>query len=74
MSKVRVYELARELGVDTAVVESRCRDLGILADGHLTQLSSEEVDRLKRAIREQPAGGVTQTALDGPAPRRREEP
>ena len=39
MSKVRVYELAQDLGLEHTVVEDRCRELGISVESHLAQLT-----------------------------------
>ena len=55
MSKVRVFELAKEMGLETAAVEQVCKKLGIdVPQKHLTHLSSEDVTRVKQALREAP--------------------
>ncbi len=71
MSKVRVYELAKQLGLDHMVVTQRCRELGISADGHLAQLTSDEVDRVKSAFKMRPAGEVTEKRVKSTVIRRR---
>ncbi|TNF36594.1 MAG: hypothetical protein EP329_05025, partial [Deltaproteobacteria bacterium] len=72
MSKVRVYELARDLGLEPAAVEDRCRELGIeVRDGHLTTLAADDAERVRKALREHPATGVTQKRVGSTVVRRR---
>ena len=71
MSKVRVYELARELGLEHTVVEVRCRELGIAVENHLAQLTSEDVRLVKKALADNPAGEVTQKRVRKTVIRRR---
>ena len=71
MSKVRVYELARELGLEHTVVEVRCRELGIAVENHLAQLTSEDVALVKKALVDNPAGEVPQKRVRKTVIRRR---
>ncbi|MDH3623702.1 MAG: translation initiation factor IF-2 [Myxococcales bacterium] len=50
MSKVRVYEVARELGVENRALIQRMATLGIQVRNHMSVLDPAEVDRVKRAL------------------------
>ncbi|MCB0337248.1 MAG: translation initiation factor IF-2 N-terminal domain-containing protein, partial [Bdellovibrionales bacterium] len=51
MAKVRVYELARELGVDNKVVIQKAQELGFSSvRSHSNSLSGDEIDSLRRAF------------------------
>ena len=50
MSKVRVYEVARELGVANRDLIQRMATLGIQVRNHMSVLDPAEVDRVKRAL------------------------
>ncbi|MBM4396467.1 MAG: translation initiation factor IF-2, partial [Deltaproteobacteria bacterium] len=49
MSK-RVYELAKELGIDSKLVVSRLREGGVAVENHLAQLSREEEDKARKLL------------------------
>ncbi|MCA9529213.1 MAG: translation initiation factor IF-2 N-terminal domain-containing protein, partial [Myxococcales bacterium] len=49
-SKVRVYEVARELGVENLEIIQRMRSLGIQVRNHMSVLDPVEVDRVKRSL------------------------
>jgi len=51
MSKVRVYELARELGVENKELIARLEKLGILSKKPTSTLEDTEVERAKRDFR-----------------------
>lgn len=50
MSKVRVYEVARELGVENRDLIQRIATLGIQVRNHMSVLDPIEVDRIKRSL------------------------
>ncbi len=50
MNKVRVYEVARELGVENRDLIQRMATLGIQVRNHMSVLDPAEVDRVKRAL------------------------
>lgn len=57
MSKIRVYELAKELGVDNKVIATRAAELGIRGKlSHSSSLDSDEADAVRRAIIRQAMG------------------
>jgi translation initiation factor IF-2 len=48
MGKVRVYEIARELGLDNKELVTKIKAMGILVNNHMSALESEDVTRIKR--------------------------
>ena len=50
MNKVRVYEVARELGLENADLMARVAKLGISVRNHMSSLEPADVDRVKRAF------------------------
>ncbi|MDQ1278688.1 MAG: translation initiation factor, partial [Thermodesulfobacteriota bacterium] len=48
MSKMRVYELARELGVDNKDLIARLEKMGIAVKSHSSTLEDSDVERVKR--------------------------
>jgi translation initiation factor IF-2 len=57
MSKIRIYELAKELGVENKVVLSKAQELGIPGkSSHSHSLDADEADSVRRAILRQTMG------------------
>jgi len=50
MSKVRVYEVARQLGVENRDLIQRIATLGIQVRNHMSVLDPVEVDRIRRSL------------------------
>jgi len=51
MSKIRVYELAKELAVDNKVIVAAAAELGLKIKGsHSSSLQPEEADQIRRAL------------------------
>ena len=50
MIKVRVYEVARELGLENTELMKRVERLGIPVRNHMSSLEQADIDRVKRAI------------------------
>ena len=71
MSKVRVYELAQQLGLEHTVVELRCRELGIGVESHLAHLTPEESKLVTEAFQSNPVGEVKQDRVRKTVIRRR---
>lgn len=62
MSKIRIYELAKELGVENKVVLSKAQELGIPGkSSHSHSLDSDEADNVRRAILRQTMGPAKET-------------
>ena len=47
---IRVFQLAKELGVSNRLILNKAKDLGIAAVAPASNLSDEEVKRLKKAL------------------------
>lgn len=71
MSKVRVYEVARELGLDNGDLMKRFAALGIQVRNHMSALEVAEVERLKRAIEKDKAENTVETKVRAGVVRRR---
>ncbi|MFO0416104.1 MAG: translation initiation factor IF-2, partial [Pseudomonadota bacterium] len=57
MSKIRIYELAKELGVENKVILAKAQELGIPGkSSHSHSLDSDEADNVRRAILRQTMG------------------
>src|SRR5215831_2719032 len=48
--RVRIYELAKELGIPHKDVVAKVRALGIDVANHMSHLESQDIDRVRRAI------------------------
>ena len=59
MSKIRIYELARELGVDNRVVISKAIEFGAPPKtSHSNSLEASEADAIRRALIREAMGGI----------------
>lgn len=59
MSKIRIYELARELGVDNRVVIAKAIELGAPPKtSHSNSLEADEADAIRRALIREAMGGA----------------
>lgn len=64
MSKIRIYELAKELGVDNRVVIVRAMELGLPGkSSHSNTLDPDEADAIRRAIIRQAVGSPKNTEV-----------
>ena len=64
MSKIRIYELAKELGVDNKIVLNKAVELGFKGkSSHSSSLESDEADQVRRAVIRQAIGqpGTSET-------------
>ena len=52
MSKVRVYEVARELGVENRELIQRMSTMGIQVRNHMSVIEAAEAERVKRAMKQ----------------------
>ena len=50
LKKIRVFELAKTLGLETKAVLDYCRDLGYDVKNQLSSLETDQVDALKQRI------------------------
>lgn len=59
MSKIRIYELAKELGIENKVVLAKVQELGIPGkSSHSHSLDADEADSVRRAILRQTMGSA----------------
>ncbi len=65
MAKLRVYELARELGVESKEVLERARDLGIEVKTASSGVDEEAAELIRLAFAEADTGDVEETAGSG---------
>ena len=69
MSKTRVYELAKELGLENKAVIQLCEELGIPGKkSHSSTMSDDEADRVRRSVIRQAVGereGTRQVTREG---------
>ena len=71
MIKVRVYEVARELGLDNRELVSKIASLGIQVRNHMSALEPAEVDRIKRALDKDRSSNVVEERIRPTVVRRR---
>ncbi|MFP5334656.1 MAG: translation initiation factor IF-2 N-terminal domain-containing protein, partial [Actinomycetes bacterium] len=71
MAKVRVYELAKELGVESKVVLTKLQELGEFVRSASSTVEAPVVRKLREAMPPASAGGDAAAKAPGkPAPRR----
>ncbi len=68
LKKIRVFELAKSLGLETKAVLDYCRDLGYDVKNQLSSLETDQVDALKQRIAK--GGRPSAAAPATPRPRR----
>ena len=57
MSKIRIHELAKELGVENKVILAKSQELGIKGkSSHSHSLDADEADAVRRALIRQAMG------------------
>lgn len=62
MTKTRVYELAKELGVDNKVIAAAAAELGLKGKGsHSSSLQSDEADQIRRLLIRKAMGQSSET-------------
>ena len=71
MIKVRVYEVARELGLDNRELVSKIATLGIQVRNHMSALEPAEVERIKRALDKDKQSNVVEERIRPTVVRRR---
>ena len=70
MSKVRVYEVARELSLSNRELLNRIQSLGIQVRNHMSALEPAEVDRVRRALTDARLDEAQQRLIAGDNARR----
>jgi translation initiation factor IF-2 len=70
-AKVRVYELAKEIGMAPKSLVAKVRTLGIEVANHMSNLSGADVDRVRRAIERERQESLVEERLSDTVIRRR---
>ncbi len=75
MAKIRVYELAKELGLDNKEILAKLRSLKIPVKTHMSVVPDEELERIKKSLADKetdsPAEGVVEKRVAKGVIRRR---
>src|SRR5688572_2131095 len=69
--KQRVYELAKDLGVDQKVLVDKVRSLGIEVKNHMSSLEPDDVARIKRSFEKERQENTVTERLSATVIRRR---
>src|SRR3954453_21522615 len=71
MIKTRVYEVARELGLDNRELVTKLATLGIPVRNHMSSIDPADADRVKRAIEKDKQQNVVEERIRPTVVRRR---
>ncbi|MBN1656662.1 MAG: translation initiation factor IF-2 [Deltaproteobacteria bacterium] len=71
MNKIRVYEVARELGLENRELLSRIASLGIQVRNHMSSLEPGDLDRVKRALEKEKQQNIVEERIRPTVVRRR---
>jgi translation initiation factor IF-2 len=71
MSKIRVYEVARQLGLENRELLAKIASLGIQVRNHMSSLESGDLERVKRAIEKEKQQNVVEERIRPTVVRRR---
>lgn len=63
MSKVRVYELAKEVGLENKELISKLQSLGVDVRNHMSSVDAPDADRLKRSLSREASGGLVEERI-----------
>jgi len=78
MAKIRVYELAKELGLDNKDVLARLRDMKVPVKSHMSVVPEDKIQQIKKGIKEaqkvKPKGGIEEKRVAKGVIRRRSRP
>ena len=72
MGKIRVYELAKDLGVNSKVLLDRMQQMGLPVKSYMSTLEDEEISRLKEAFvkKEKQSQPIPKAPTQAPGPAR----
>src|SRR5256885_16412928 len=71
--RVRVYELAKDLGVQPKDLVNKVRAMAIDVANHMSQIEAADVDRIKRAIERERHESLVEERLNDTVIRRRSQ-
>lgn len=74
MSKLRVYELARDLKIESKILVTRMKTIGIEVQSHQSTLTDDQIDKIKKLVsgESSEAGKAASGAAAGPRVIRRQ--
>src|SRR5215208_5693024 len=55
-AKMRVYEIAKEVGIPNKDLIAKIRALGLEVNNHMSSLDADDVARIKRSLEKEKAG------------------
>ena len=55
--KMRVYEIAKEVGIPNKDLIAKIRALGLEVNNHMSSLDADDVARIKRSLEKEKTGG-----------------
>src|SRR3954468_16650700 len=56
--KMRVYEIAKEVGIPNKDLIAKIRALGLEVNNHMSSLDADDVARIKRSLEKEKSGGA----------------
>ncbi|MDY0004504.1 MAG: translation initiation factor IF-2 N-terminal domain-containing protein, partial [Polyangia bacterium] len=71
MAKVRVYEIAKEMGISNKDLVARIRALGVEVANHMSSLDPEDVARVQRSLEKERQESLEERQVAGTVIRRR---
>src|SRR3954463_3703860 len=57
-AKMRVYEIAKEVGIPNKDLIAKIRALGLEVNNHMSSLDADDVARIKRSLEKEKTGGA----------------
>jgi translation initiation factor IF-2 len=70
-AKMRVYEIAREVGIPNKELIAKIRGLGLEVNNHMSSLSADDVDRVKKSLEKDKKTNTVTKRLSSTVLRRR---
>ena len=71
VGKVRVYEIAKEVGVTNKILVAKIQSLGIVIKNHMSSLDLDDVSRVKRALEKERQENLVEERISATVIRRR---
>ncbi|MEG1661957.1 MAG: translation initiation factor IF-2 N-terminal domain-containing protein, partial [Clostridiales bacterium] len=69
MARVKIYELAKELSVESKDIVRKLHKMGVDAKNHMSTISENEADVIRNALAGSGKGSVEEAAPEGFVPR-----
>src|SRR5688500_3872011 len=61
-AKMRVYEIAREVGIPNKDLLAKIRAMGLEVNNHMSSLDADDVDKIKRTLAKERGGAAPAAA------------